>query len=360
MKIAETLIEPSYPIKTSGEIVVGNRIAHIAGTYGKEYEMAIIKRKDFDVEGQVNLIFRIAPTRLLKSALMLLLGALSIPKISRTLKNFEIIIINGYFTAVFLLPYLLINKKKTIYCPHTQVKPNWINAFLMDFFDAVVFLSDYNRQELIKRNKKLAAKSYVIYNSIGDYKTKKNKKQKENVFQCLFVGRAVEVKRPELFIDGVVEAWKRNKNIKAKMVISSGPLKSKIKELITETEKRYGHLIDLYSNINKAEVERIYNGVDVFILTSTHEEGFGIVLLEAMQHGLPIICTDHPKFREFLGDAALFFTDKESLAERILKLAQDKELYKEYQKRSSQRFSMFSPKETCKKWAELFGKISQN
>jgi len=89
---------------------------------------------------------------------MLLLGALSIPKISRTLKNFEIIIINGYFTAVFLLPYLLINKKKMIYCPHTQVKPNWINAFLMDFFDAIVFLSDYNRQELIKRNKKLAKK----------------------------------------------------------------------------------------------------------------------------------------------------------------------------------------------------------
>jgi len=97
--------------------------------------------------------------------------------------------------------------------------------------------------------------------------------------------------------------------------------------------------------------------VDVFILTSTHEEGFGIVLLEAMQHGLPIICTDHPKFREFLGDAALFFTDKESLAERILKLAQDKELYKEYQKRSLQRFSIFSPKETCKKWVELFNRL---
>jgi glycosyltransferase involved in cell wall biosynthesis len=290
---------------------------------------------------------------------VLLLGALSIPKISRTLKNFEIIIINGYFTAVFLLPYLLINRKKTIYCPHTQVKPNWINALLVNFFDAIVFLSGYNRQELIKRNKKLAAKSYVIYNSIGDYKTKKIKKQKENVFQCLFVGRAVEVKRPELFVDGVVEAWKRNKNIKAKMVIASGPLESKIKELIAEKEK-FGFLIDLCQNLNKAEVEGIYQDGGVFIFTSTHEEGFGIVLVEAMQHGLPIICTDHPKFREFLGDAALFFTDKESLAERILKLAQDKELYKEYQKRSLQRFSMFSPKETCKKWTELLGKISQN
>jgi len=174
----------------------------------------------------------------------------------------------------------------------------------------------------------------------------------------LFVGRAVEIKRPELFIDGVVEAWKRNKNIKAKMVIASGPLESKIKGLITETEKKYGHLIDLYLNLNKAEVERIYKGGGIFVFTSTHEEGLPTVLLEAMQHCLPIICTDHPKFREFLGDAALFFTDKESLAERILKLAQDKELYKEYQKRSLQQFSMFFPKETCKKWVWLFEKIS--
>jgi len=169
MKIAETLIEPSYPVKTSGEIVIENRIAQIAEIYGKEYEISFIKRKDFDVDNQVNLIFRIAPMRLLRSVLVLLLGALSIPKISRTVKNFEIIIINGYFTAVFLLPCLLTNKKKTVYCPHTQVKPAWLNALLMDFFDAIVFLSDYNRQELIKQNKKLAAKSYVIYNSIGDY-----------------------------------------------------------------------------------------------------------------------------------------------------------------------------------------------
>jgi len=237
MKIAETLIEPSYPVKTSGETVIENRAAQIAEIYGKEYEITIIKRKDFDVDGQVNLIFRIAPMRLLRSALLLLLGALSIPKINRTLKNFEIIIINGYFTAVFLLPYLLTNKKKTIYCPHTQVKPTWINASLMDFFDAIIFLSDYNRQELIKRNKKLAAKSYVIYNSIGNYKIKKVKKTKRKHFQCLFVGRTVEVKRPELFIDGVAEAWKKNKNIKAKMVIASGPLERKIKELVAKTEK---------------------------------------------------------------------------------------------------------------------------
>jgi len=317
MKIAETLIEPSYPVKTSGEIVIESRVTQIANIYGNKYETTIIKRKDFDVDGQVNLIFRMAPTRLLKSILLLLLGILSIPKNSRTLKNFEIIIINGYFTAVFLLPYLLINRKKTIYCPHTHVKPTWLNAFLMNFFDAIVFLSDYNRQELIKRNKKLAKKAYVIYNLISEIQYKKTNRQKID-FWCLFVGRAVEFKRPELFIGGVVEAWKRNKNIKAKIVSPQGPLESKIKELIAETEKKYGHLIDLYSNINRAELERIYNGVDVFILTSTHEEGLPTVLLEAMQHGLPIICTDHPKFREFLGDAALFFTDKESLAERIL------------------------------------------
>jgi len=80
----------------------------------------------------------------------------------------------------------------------------------------------------------------------------------------------VGVKRPELFIDGIVEAWKKNKNIKAKMVIASGPLENKIKELITEKEKKYGQLIDLYLNLKKEQVGEMYRNADAFVFTSTH------------------------------------------------------------------------------------------
>lgn len=354
----ETLIEPEYPVKTSGEMVIESRASHITSRYGDKYEIIIIKRDGFGVDAVVNAIFRMLPVRILRSLMMLLLGALAMPKISRILKNFEIVIINGYFTAVFLLPYLVLSRKKSIYCPHTRVKPSWINASLMDFFDAIVFLSDYNRRELIGLNKRLTTKAHFIYNSIPDIKCKRTRKARKD-FVCLFVGRAVDVKRPWLFIGGVVKAWKRNKNIKAIMVVASGPLESRIREMITATEKEFGFSIDLRLNLKKAELEAVYDNASVLVFTSTHQEGLPTVLLEAMQHSLPIVCTEHPKFREFLGDAALFFTDAESLAERILELAKNRNLYEEYRKRSSQRFAIFSPEETSKKWAELFDCLSR-
>ncbi len=357
MRIAETLIEPEYPVKTSGEIIIENRVAQITTEYENRYEIAVIKRDGFGVDAAVNAIFRMLPIRILRSFMMLLFGVLAMPKISRILKNFEIVIINGYFTAVFLLPYLLLSRKKSIYCPHTQVKPSWINASLMDFFDAIVFLSDYNRTELIGLNKRLTTKAHFIYNSIPDIKRKKTRKARKE-FVCLFVGRAVDVKRPWLFIEGVAKAWKRNKNIKAIMVVASGPLESRIREMVTATEKEWGYPIDLRLNLKKTELEVVYDNASVLVFTSTHQEGLPTVLLEAMQHSLPIACTEHPKFREFLDDAALFFTDAESLAERILELAKDRKLYEEHQKRSSQRFAIFSPKETSKKWGELFDCLS--
>lgn len=358
MKIAETLIEPAYPVKTSGEIVIENRVAQITKEYENKYEVAIIKRDGFGVDAAVNAIFRMLPVRILRSLIMLFLGVVAIPKISRILKNFEIVIINGYFTAVFLLPYLLLSKKKSIYCPHTHVKPTKTNALLMDFFDAIVFLSDYNCRELIGLNKNLMVKAHFIYNSILEIKCKRTKKLGKE-FVCLFVGRAVDVKRPWLFVEGVAKAWESNKNIKAVMVVASGPLESRIREMITATEKEFGFNIDLRLNLKKAELKAVYDNVSVLVFTSTHQEGLPTVLLEAMQHSLPIVCTEHPKFREFLDDAALFFTDAESLARRMLELAKDRNLYEEYQKRSSQRFTTFSPKETSKKWVGLFDGLSR-
>lgn len=357
MRIAEILIEPKYPIKTSGEIVIENLIAQIKQIYGNKYDITIIKRSEFKIDSIVNGIFSMVETRIIRSILIFLLGVIILPKINTILKNFDVVIINGYFTAVFLFPYLIIKKKKSIYCPHTNVKPTKINAWLMNFFDAVVFLSDYNRQELINKNKKLASKTYVIYNFVQNNKVKIKKNIKKNSLEYLFVGRAVEVKRPWLFIESIIEAVKLNRNIKATMVISKGSLENKIKEMIIDAEKKYNCKISLFQNVKRTELENIYNKADVFVFTSTQDEGFGVVLLEAMQHGLPIICTDHPKFKEILRNSALYFNDKESLVEKILKLSQDNKLYSKYKSRSLKRFHSFSPQEITKKWIELFNKL---
>ncbi len=55
------------------------------------------------------------------------------------------------------------------------------------------------------------------------------------------------------------------------------------------------------------------------LLAASEAEGFGLPLIEAAQHGLPVMARDIPVFREVAGDHAFYFdgTDPEHLADAI-------------------------------------------
>ncbi len=63
-----------------------------------------------------------------------------------------------------------------------------------------------------------------------------------------------------------------------------------------------------------------------FVFPSRYE-GFGLPILEAMQHGLPIIASDIPSSREILGDHGFFFETEsaDQLAERMEELLRNPE-----------------------------------
>jgi 1,2-diacylglycerol-3-alpha-glucose alpha-1,2-galactosyltransferase len=50
-----------------------------------------------------------------------------------------------------------------------------------------------------------------------------------------------------------------------------------------------------------------YSAADVFLMPS-HAETFGLVILEALSMGLPVIARDIPEFREIFGDTLLYFS----------------------------------------------------
>ncbi|WP_115760418.1 glycosyltransferase, partial [Escherichia coli] len=54
-------------------------------------------------------------------------------------------------------------------------------------------------------------------------------------------------------------------------------------------------------------LEKIYAASDCLIAAS-EGEGFGLPLIEAAQHKLPIIARDIPVFREVAGNHALYFS----------------------------------------------------
>lgn len=75
-----------------------------------------------------------------------------------------------------------------------------------------------------------------------------------------------------------------------------------------------------FDSISDEFLEKIYSSVSCLIAPS-EGEGFGLPIIEAMKHNLPIIARDIPVFREVAGSAASYFlgTTGHALAEAIQK-----------------------------------------
>lgn len=65
-------------------------------------------------------------------------------------------------------------------------------------------------------------------------------------------------------------------------------------------------------------IQEYYSKAQVYVLSSRWE-GFGLVIVEAMAHGLPVVSSDLPTSKEIMGDFGLYYKngDIEELAERL-------------------------------------------
>ena len=70
-------------------------------------------------------------------------------------------------------------------------------------------------------------------------------------------------------------------------------------------------------------IQQYYSDAQVYVLSSRWE-GFGLVLVEAMAHGLPVVSSDLPTSLELLGDFGIYFENGNArqLAERLQQATQ--------------------------------------
>jgi glycosyltransferase involved in cell wall biosynthesis len=108
------------------------------------------------------------------------------------------------------------------------------------------------------------------------------------------VGRLVARKALDQLITLMTRLRGRNVRL---LVIGSGPEEPRLQEAIRAADLRGS--VRLLGSVNEHEKFRVLRLSDVYVSTSQHE-GFGLVFLEAMATGLPIVCYDHGGQTDFL------------------------------------------------------------
>ena len=121
----------------------------------------------------------------------------------------------------------------------------------------------------------------------------------------LMVGTIEPRKRHEQVLDAFEQLWREG--VEANLVIA-GKTGWMVEALVQRLKKHPQHdrRLFLLEGISDEYLERLYRSCSCLLLAS-EGEGFGLPLIEAAQHGLPILARDLPVFREVASNHASYF-----------------------------------------------------
>jgi glycosyltransferase involved in cell wall biosynthesis len=171
---------------------------------------------------------------------------------------------------------------------------------LFEKADKIIFFNNYHRDKCIQENIGIKNKSIVQYHTTEKKNVKIVKTDKNNI---LYVGRLSKEKG----ILDLVRAYKNIANYKTNLIIVGALpedlLLPEIKSILQGTNHQIINWID-----NEKELSQYYQQASLVVLPS-HYDSFNMVGIEALAHGVPLLVSDIPVFREIYPNE-IFFQSK--------------------------------------------------
>jgi len=217
----------------------------------------------------------------------------------------------------------------------------YIKFFLFKLADRVVNISPLLFESCLQVKMK-SDKIFIIGNSVDTLKftkvsieEKKELRKELGISQFKHVLLYVGIIRSRKGVEDLIHMFNIvNKNMNDTCLVLAGPI-NKDNENIMYTDKIRKIVSDYGLNskvIITGEIKNVdewMKASDIFVFASKRE-GFGTVLVEAMSTGLPVVTIDIPKISSYIIKSnydGIIVDDSKEMAENIIKLLQDKQLY---------------------------------
>ncbi len=148
--------------------------------------------------------------------------------------------------------------------------------------------------------------------------------------EVLFVGRLVERKGVSILLEAA--ALLRDEIDLHVTIVGGGPLSEALRE--QSARLGLGDRVEFTGVVDEAELERRFSGADLFVLPAVTDakgdvEGLGVVLIEALLHGVPVVASRSGGIPDIVrdGETGLLVPpgDAPALAAALVRLAGDPE-----------------------------------
>ena len=224
---------------------------------------------------------------------------LSYFELGKRLKDFDIIHNHMGFHPIALAPYLSISMVTTL---HSSLPPDF--PYLADAFREYPFVSISDAQRKLSPNLNYVA---TVYHGI-DVKSFKPNFEKPKDDHFVFLGTLSENK-------GIDIAVQSANKMGARLTIA-GEIREEDKSFLGKEVLSYidGERIKFIGEIGHAEKVRLLSSASALLFPSRWNEAFGLVIIEALACGTPVVALNNGAVSEVLKDGKTGFIVEDELS----------------------------------------------
>lgn len=238
-------------------------------------------------------------------------------------------------------------------------------------YGGVIGISNFATKEWLRTTNDKDVKAYTVYNCVNEDKfnkkiTAKEREELRKEFGFLaddivvmYCGRILEVKGVKELVQAIINI--NDPHIKLLMIgsaISGGNAATPYVAEVEQLVKQAGDRVKFTGYIDNDKLYRYYQSADIQVIPSLWEEAAGLIAIEGMLSGLPLIVTKSGGMVEYATEDVAIQVDREgivaNLEQEIKKLAYDSEKQEQMIKASLKQAKVFPKKRFYEEFVKVF------